>query len=255
MKVYMPDIAGSALSDEDFHRKEPMDVYPLQRYPRQSLDNLLASIPFYKAVRAQDEEQYETLMTYSRIIEYRPGELLLEQGSEDRWLYFLLKGQLVVLVNADEDKQGEVVNYITPGEVFGDMAFFVKQKRTATVMADPNCIRVLVFGTDITCFGELTYFRRINLNTKLTYYRNVVHNLRWKLEMYRMQHPQESFASEHRKIKLYSGSKDTVEELVSLHDQAVALSHLLVQWNQHLNQHRQSPKANLDFESLNSLNL
>lgn len=255
MKVYMPDIARSELSDADFNRQEPMEVFPLQRYPRQSLDNLLASIPFYKAVRQQDQDQYETLMTYSRIIEYRPGELLLEQGAEDRWLYFLLKGQLVVLVNADKENQGEIVNYITPGEVFGDMAFFIKQKRTATVMADPNCIRVLVFGTDITCFGELTYFRRISLDTKLIYYRNVVHNLRWKLEMYRMQHPGESFASDHRKVKLYSGTKSTEEELISLHDQAVSLSHLLVQWNHHLNKNQKSPKSNLDLHSLNSLNI
>ncbi|WNO10149.1 cyclic nucleotide-binding domain-containing protein [Teredinibacter sp. KSP-S5-2] len=226
-----------------------MEVHPLSRYPQATLDNLLASIPFYKTVQQTDQYQYDLLMRYSRVSEFRPGEVLMEQGQNDQWLYFLLKGQLAVLVG-DTKAERKVVNYLTPGEVFGDLAVLVDHQRTATVIADSNCKRVLVFGTDFTVFGELTDISKISLFTKLVYYRNMVHNLRWKLEVYRMSYPEHSFASNHRKVKLYIGKKDTLEELISLDEQARALARLLVQWNLEFDRLAISPRDKLDYTTL-----
>ena len=184
-----------------------MEIHPLNRYPRESLDTLLSAVPFYKAIKQRDQWQYDLLMNYSKIIEYRPGEVLLEQGHKDQWLYFLLKGQLAVLVGKPNET-AKVVNYITPGEVFGDLAALMDYERTATVVADTNSKRVLVFGTDFQVFGELKDTRKVSLATKLEYFRNMVHNLRWKLEVYRMSYPDQPFSTSHRKVKLYMGQKD-----------------------------------------------
>ncbi|WP_075188354.1 cyclic nucleotide-binding domain-containing protein [Teredinibacter haidensis] len=229
-----------------------MEVHPLHRYEQSSLYNLLSSIPFYKAVKQRDPWQYDLLMSYSRIIEYRPGEVLLEQGQNDQWLYFLLRGQLAVIVGSGDDER-KVVNYITPGEVFGDLAVLIDHERTATVVADPNCKSVMVFGTDFQVFGDLDDVRKISLSTKLEYYRNMVHNLRWKLEVYRMSYPDQSFASNHRKVKLYTGQKDTLEELKSLDEQARALARLLVIWNLEFDRLSISPREKLDYSSLVAL--
>lgn len=229
-----------------------MEIRPLQQFPQDSLDVLVAAIPFYRAVRQQDQWQYDLLMSHSRIIEYRPGEVLLEKGQTDSWLYFLLKGQLIVSVGGKpgEDKQ---VNYITPGEVFGDLAVLLNHQRTATVRADPNSRRVLVFGTDFRVFGQLRDTHQISLATKLLYYRNMVHNLRWKLEVYRFTYPSHAFASEHRKVKLYMGPKDTLEELISLDGQARQLAKLLVDWNLEFDRLAAAPRELLDGESLAAL--
>ncbi len=226
-----------------------MEIRSLQQFPRDSLDALVAAIPFYRAVRQQDQWQYDLLMSHSRIIEYRPGEVLLEKGQADNWLYFLLKGQLVVSVgdHRPEDRQ---VNYITPGEVFGDLAVLLNHERTATVTADLNCKRVLVFGTDFRVFGRLQDTHKISLKTKLLYYRNMVHNLRWKLEVYRVTYPDHIFASLHRKVKLYSGVKDTLDELVSLDDQARQLAKLLVDWNLEFDRLASAPREPFDDQSL-----
>ncbi len=229
-----------------------MEVYPLHRYQQDSLDKLLASIPFYKAIRQRNKLQYDMLMTYSRIIEYRPGEVLMEHGQKDQWLYFLLRGQLAVVVGSGQQER-KVVNYITPGEVFGDLAVLIDHLRTATVVADPNCKSVMVFGTDFQVFGDLSDFSTISLDTKLEYYRNMVHNLRWKLEVYRMSYPDQSFASNHRKVKLYTGKKDTFEELKSLDEQARALARLLVSWNLEFDRLSISPREKLDYTSLIAL--
>jgi hypothetical protein len=55
--------------------------------------------------------------------------------------------------------------------------------------------------------------------------------LRLKLEVYRSQHLQHPLANKHRQVKLYTGVKDTLEELRALYEQAQALASLLLEWN------------------------
>lgn len=206
-----------------------MEIKPLHKFPRDTLERWLLTIPFYKTVKQQDNWQFEVLLQHSRIACFSPGELVLQQGERDYWLYFLLKGRLQVY--PDNSLQGEPVNIITPGEVFGDLAMLVGSARTASLVADPSAREIMVFASDFRIFGDLTATQPISLQTKLTYYRNTVHNLRWKLEVYRAQNPQHSFANRHRQVKLYTGNKDTQEELAALHAQAQALARLLLEWN------------------------
>lgn len=206
-----------------------MEIKPLQKFPRDTLEQLLSAIPFFKAVRQQDSWQFELLLQSSRVVTYAPGEIVLKRGDIDNWMYFLLKGRLAVYV--DDPASGELVNYVTPGEVFGDLSRLVKQPRTATLIADTSSRESMVFATDCTIFGDLSSGRPITLQTKLAYYRNTVHNLRWKLEVYRAQHLQHALANRHRQVRLYNGPKDTFDELRALHDQAYALALLLLEWN------------------------
>ncbi len=229
-----------------------MDVQPVSDYPKESIDALLSSVPFYKAIRHLDLYQYDMLLNHSKIIEYSPGEVILEKGQKEEWLYFLLKGQLEVRAG-DEDGSYSVVNYITPGEVFGDLAVLFDQERTATVVADQNSRKILVFGTDVKVFGKLEDTHPISLATKLIYYRNMVHNLRWKLEVYRTAYPEQSFASDHRKVKLFVGAKDTIDELRSLDEQARQLAQLLVKWNTEIYQHALTPRSKIDTASLKAI--
>ncbi|MBE8718428.1 cyclic nucleotide-binding domain-containing protein [Cellvibrio polysaccharolyticus] len=206
-----------------------MEIKPLQKFARDTVEHLLSAIPFFKTVRQQDAWQFELLLQSSRIVTYQPGDIVLKRGDADNWMYFLLKGRLAVYV--DQLGQGELINYVTPGEVFGDLSRLVGQPRTATLVADAASKESMVFATDCSIFGELTDTRPINLQTKLAYYRNTVHNLRWKLEVYRSQHLQHALANRHRQVRLYTGAKDTPEELKALHDQAHALALLLLEWN------------------------
>jgi CRP/FNR family transcriptional regulator, cyclic AMP receptor protein len=206
-----------------------METKPLHKVPRDTLDHLLSGIPFFKAVRQQDLKQFELLLQASRVVSYLPGEIVLQKGDTGNWLYFLLKGKLAVYV--DQALQGDLVNYVTPGEVFGDLAQLMGQARTATVIADTAAKESMVLALDFNVFGPLNSVSPISRQTKLSYYRNTAHNLRWKLEVYRSQHLQHELANKHRQIKLYLGPKDTHEELVSLHEQSQALALLLLEWN------------------------
>ncbi|HEY7884147.1 MAG TPA: cyclic nucleotide-binding domain-containing protein [Cellvibrionaceae bacterium] len=209
-----------------------MEIKPLQKFHRETIEQLLSAIPFFRSVKQYDQAQFDQLLQYSKIITYRPSEVVLQRGDGDQWLYFLLKGRLAVY--AGDELGNEPVNYITPGEVFGDLARLTRKPRSATIVADSSCREAMVFSADFSLFDDLNSTRPISLHTKLLYYRNTVHNLRWKLEMYRTQHPGNALADKHRQIKLYMGSKDTADELLSLHEQARALAELLFSWNRGL---------------------
>lgn len=204
-----------------------MHSKPVNDYPRAVIEQLTSVIPFFKQVRQQDAWQFELLLKYSQVLSFESGETVLERGACDSWLCFLLKGQLIVLAG----EASHAVNYITPGEVFGDLAMLLKQERSATVVADHNSREILVFATDFSVFGDLEDVRTINLPTKLTYYRNLIHSLRWKLEVYRTKYPHYSLANGHRSVKLYRGEKETMDELRALDQQARQLGRLLTQWN------------------------
>jgi CRP/FNR family transcriptional regulator, cyclic AMP receptor protein len=207
-----------------------VEIKLLPKLPRDYVEQLLTSIPFFKLVKQQDAWQFELLLQASRIVSYIPGEVVLKRGDNDQWLYFLLKGRLAVYV--DDPLTGELVNYVTPGEVFGDLSLLMGQPRTATVLADPSVRESMVLATDSSIFGDINAVRPITVHTKLAFYRNSVHNLRWKLEVYRSQHLHHLLANKHRNVKLYSGPKDTLDELHALYEQAQSLAQLLLEWNQ-----------------------
>lgn len=206
-----------------------MEIKLLSKLSRDYVEQLLSGIPFFKLVKQQDAWQFELLLQSSRIVTYSPGEIVLQRGDSDTWLFFLLKGRLAVYV--DDPLKGELINYVTPGEVFGDLAQLIGQPRTATILAEPDCRESIVLATDASIFGDIGSTRPITIQTKLAFYRNTVHNLRWKLEVYRSQHLQHSLANKHRQVKLYTGTKETLEELRALHEQAQALAGLLLEWN------------------------
>ncbi|MDO3382782.1 cyclic nucleotide-binding domain-containing protein [Gilvimarinus algae] len=228
-----------------------MEIKLIEKFQRQTIEQLLSAIPFFKAVKQLDPAQFDTLLQYSRIITYRPGEVVLHRGDGDQCLYFLLKGRLAVYPS--EALTGEPVNYVTPGEVFGDLARLMHSPRSATIVADTSSREIMVFSADFSAFGELESTHPISLPTKLLYYRNTVHNLRWKLEVYRSLHPKDELANRHRAVKLYLGPKDTLEELRSLHEQARTLASLLVAWNDRFGSIAPSSGQSPDRELLKAL--
>lgn len=228
-----------------------MEIKRIETMGRQTIDQLLSAIPFFKAVKQADPSQFEVLLQYSRIITFNPGEVVLQRGDGDQCLYFLLKGRLAVYPG--QSLTDEPVNYITPGEVFGDLARLTHRPRSATIVADHGSREIMVFSSDFSELDNLKSSYPISLQTKLLYYRNTVHNLRWKLEVYRSQHPKDALANRHRAIKLYMGAKDTAEELHSLYDQARELANLLVAWNERFGSLSTEADAQGDAELMSAI--
>lgn len=223
-----------------------MQTKPVSSLPREKVDKLLASIPFYRDVSRSEPWQYDILLRHSRIVELEPGEIVLKKGDIDTWMYFVLKGRLAVYADEINDSTYPV-NYITPGELFGDLAILSEGQRNATVAADNTSREIALFGTDFSVFGKLEEIGGISLNTKLIFYRNMVHGARWKLEAYKMQHPNHPLIARGRAVKMFLGTRGTKEELLALHDQAIALSDVLREWNSEFGAPKDAGMPDSDF--------
>ncbi|MFP4474200.1 MAG: TIGR02266 family protein [Desulfatibacillaceae bacterium] len=64
---------------------------------------------------------------------YSAGQIIFEEGSSGDWIYVVESGavELSKMVNGEK----VVVEVLREGEIFGDMAFFTKNPRTATATA------------------------------------------------------------------------------------------------------------------------
>lgn len=232
-----------------------MQIIQISSLPRAKVDQLLAMIPFYRDVKQSELWQYEVLLQHSRIINFDPGEVVIAQGDIDTWMYYVLKGQLIVYPGTP-DNRGESINEVTPGEIFGDLAMLVDGKRMATIVADEKSKAVQVFGTDFSIFGTLNDNTVLSQKTKLLFYRRMVHSVRWKLEQYKMEYPTHRLVEKLRTIKLYLGAKDGAEELEAHHQQAKDLVTILNEWNAEFgNAVPKSEKKDFDLSGLGDIDL
>lgn len=197
-------------------------------YSAEQIQRLFSGIPFFNEVKP-DSEQFRRLMELCDVLEARPGDVVIRKGDTDRCLYFLLRGQLAVV--GGHGAEAQVLNYISPGEVFGTLAMIRGTPRTATIRVDENAREAVLARVDYVHFSDIRELGWLHLPTKLAFYRMVVHNIRWTLEVNRMQNPSHELVAQLRKVPLYTGPKGTEEELSALHEQANVLADLLCQWN------------------------
>ena len=202
----------------------------LKAQTKESIQRFVYGITFFKEVIDTDPAQFELLMELSRIVEADPGEFVIHLGDKDPYLYFLLKGRLVVLPNDTADPS-QALNEINPGELFGAMAMVTGQARSATIKVHESSKSNLLFAVDFNHFRDISDFSTFSMATKISFYRLVVHNIRWTLETNKMKEPNHPLVAKMRQLTLFRGERGSLEELQSLHKQANELAELLNEWN------------------------
>ncbi|MBN9411611.1 MAG: cyclic nucleotide-binding domain-containing protein [Burkholderiales bacterium] len=81
--------------------------------------------------------QWDVLAAYMQPFTLAAGQVLIDQGSPDRTLYFVEAGALSVHM---EDEDGNMkLALINPGSVVGEGAFFSRLPRSASVVATGPC--------------------------------------------------------------------------------------------------------------------
>ena len=77
------------------------------------LINQLKSIPTLSVFTKED---LHVLIRYSKLRTYESGELIIKEGSYDRWLYFIISGSVKVV------NQGiDIAVMENLGDIFGEM--------------------------------------------------------------------------------------------------------------------------------------
>ncbi|MBI9075905.1 MAG: protein kinase [Desulfatibacillum sp.] len=100
------------------------------------------------------------LMGASEMVQAKAEECILEEGEIDDSFYIVLSGATVVIRN------GKKVATIGIGECFGEMAYIGGQPRSATVIADGDCILMKINGALLDRAPtkiQLLFFKRFAL--------------------------------------------------------------------------------------------
>ena len=83
-----------------------------------------------------DIEPYEwkLLMEYVYVIPFQENETIFEENTHDRSMCILLEGEAIVL-KSQRLIGRKMVDYVTEGHIFGEIAFFNNKPRVATILA------------------------------------------------------------------------------------------------------------------------
>jgi len=99
------------------------------RYLENSIENIqkLMSIPGLKNF---DTKGVGKLLKLSKIREYQDGEVIIQEGDQDSWVYFLLSGK--IRISKGDHEIGKIEK---KGEIFGEMRIIDSMARSASVSA------------------------------------------------------------------------------------------------------------------------
>jgi hypothetical protein len=92
------------------------------------LQACLDCIPFFDTF--SDAEKLDLLDCGPDLLHFNTGEFLIEEGGEDRVLFFLLSGAASVV----REGASVPIAELAPGDLFGEIAFLTGQKRTSNVI-------------------------------------------------------------------------------------------------------------------------
>ena len=99
------------------------------KYLEGSIENVqkLMSIPGLKNF---DTKGVGKLLKLSKIREYQNGEVIIQEGDQDPWMYILLSGKIRI---SKEDHEISTIG--KDGEIFGEMRIIDSMARSASVSA------------------------------------------------------------------------------------------------------------------------
>jgi len=99
------------------------------KYLKDNVQNIqrLMAIPGLKDFETRNLSK---LLRLSKIREYEDGEVIIREGDNDPWLYFLLTGKVRI-----SKRDVEIGQLYEVGEIFGEMRIVDSMTRSATVTA------------------------------------------------------------------------------------------------------------------------
>lgn len=97
---------------------------------REKIFDLFTQISICKSFSAEEIKEGFFKKGLARIIEYSPGETIIDEGKYDNWVYWLIEGQIDVV-----KKNVTIATFQRVGDMFGEMGILEGDARSASVNA------------------------------------------------------------------------------------------------------------------------
>jgi CRP/FNR family transcriptional regulator, cyclic AMP receptor protein len=104
---------------------------------------LIRSVRLFEGL---DQATQETLRRQIKLKEFQKKETVFHRGTPGAALYMMFTGRLQVISATDEGKEVGI-NFISPGDVFGEIALIDGEPRSASIIAVENSV-VGILGRD-----------------------------------------------------------------------------------------------------------
>ena len=139
--------------------------------------NILQYLPIVKNIQIfhwLHEDELQKMLLISSIHHYEKGEKIITQGEVGDSLYAVVSGSVDVFVK-DKNNKDIPISHINAGEIFGESAIFLANKRTASVICAGNTIvmkisrknLIFYFKTYAHAGNKLLMLMILNLLNKL----------------------------------------------------------------------------------------
>lgn len=112
----------------------------------------LRQIPVLEAFSESDLQE---LLQMAKLKQFEPGEMILEEGSYDNWIFYLMSGQVKIVKNGKE-----LVTLRRIGDVFGEMGIIGGTVRSASVKAIGKTV---CLATDISVIDQMPKEKRSDI--------------------------------------------------------------------------------------------
>jgi len=123
----------------------------------EALIERIRSVPL---LRPFSEQDIKGLIRLSRMVQYEPGDRIIEEGQFDNRIYFLIRGE------AGVEKGGEIISVLRrTGDLFGEMGIIDGSPRSASIVAQTQAVCLVVDisymdrleGHEKTAFAAVLY--------------------------------------------------------------------------------------------------
>ena len=102
-------------------------------------EDMLEKIKQIPSLTIFSDDELGSLLAYSKLRTFEPGEVVFKENSFDAWIYFLISGRVRLL------RDGRELRILRRrGDIFGEMSVIDGMPRSATVVAETEttCLSV-----------------------------------------------------------------------------------------------------------------
>lgn len=107
--------------------------------------DVIEKIKTLPALESFDEKDLKELLRISKIVRYEPGELIVDEGAYNKWIYYLISGRVRIV-----KKGAELAILQRTGDVFGDVGSMGSGDLSVSVDAidQATCLKIDISSVD-----------------------------------------------------------------------------------------------------------
>ena len=107
--------------------------------------DIIEKIKTLPALESFDEKDLKELLRISKIARYEPGELIVDEGAYNKWIYYLISGRVRIV-----KKGAELAILQRTGDVFGDVGSMGSGDLSVSVDAidQATCLKIDISSVD-----------------------------------------------------------------------------------------------------------